>query len=116
MDLRANRIYKRILASIQHLGVIEALSVYEEEGKYYLLDGYLRLKALEGLGITEVPCFVYRHRDRYTFNAMRNDISPSQEHRMLKQALDRGVDEAELARILKVSPTRLRQTKRSIRT
>ena len=36
--------FKSILASVEEIGVIEPLVVYEENGKYLLLDGHLRLQ------------------------------------------------------------------------
>ncbi len=85
IDFKQNRKYKKIVSSIRNIGLIEALSVYRGESSYILLDGYLRLKAAEELGIDQVPCFVYKSRDNYTFNAMRNELSPLQESKMLKK-------------------------------
>ena len=33
--------FKSILASVEEIGVIEPLAVYEENGKYLLLDGHV---------------------------------------------------------------------------
>ncbi len=88
------------------------MSVYREGNSHVLLDGYLRLKASEELGIDEVPCFIYQSRDSYTFNAMRNELSPLQESKMLKKAISQGVDEKDLAFVLNVQVSQIRQTKR----
>ena len=50
-------------------------------------------------------------RDSYTFNAMRNELSPLQESRMLKRAISQGVDEKDLAAVLNVRVDRIRQTR-----
>ncbi len=114
IDFKQNRKYKKIVSSIRNIGLIEALSVYRGESSYILLDGYLRLKAAEELGIDQVPCFVYKSRDNYTFNAMRNELSPLQESKMLKKAISHGVDEKDLAAVLNVKVDRIRQTKKLV--
>ena len=112
IDFEKNRKYKKIVSSIKNIGLIEPLSVYREGAKHILLDGYLRLKAAEELGIHELPCFIYRSRDSYTFNAMRNELSPLQESKMLKKAVSQGVNEKDLAAVLNVRVDRIRKTKR----
>jgi ParB-like chromosome segregation protein Spo0J len=112
IDFQQNRKYKKIVSSIRNIGLIEALSVYRDGSSYILLDGYLRLKAAEELGIDQVPCFVYQNRDSYTFNAMRNELSPLQESKMLKKAISHGVDEKDLVTVLNVKVDRIRQTKK----
>ena len=111
VDFERNRKYKKIISSIINIGMIEPLSVYREGTNYILMDGYLRLKAAEELKIEELPCFIYQGRDSYTFNAMRNELSPLQESRMLKRAISQGVDEKDLAAVLNVRVDRIRQTR-----
>jgi len=111
VDFERNRKYKKIVSSIINIGMIEPLSVYREGTNYILMDGYLRLKAAEELKIEELPCFIYQGRDSYTFNAMRNELSPLQESRMLKRAISQGVDEKDLAAVLNVRVDRIRQTR-----
>jgi len=111
VDFERNRKYKKIVSSIINIGMIESLSVYREGTQHILMDGYLRLKAAEELKIEELPCFIYQGRDSYTFNAMRNELSPLQESRMLKRAISQGVDEKDLAAVLNVRVDRIRQTR-----
>jgi ParB-like chromosome segregation protein Spo0J len=111
VDFERNRKYKKIVSSINNIGMIEPLSVYREGDHHILMDGYLRLKAAEELKIKELPCFIYQGRDSYTFNAMRNELSPLQESRMLKRAISKGVDEKDLAAVLNVRVDRIRQTR-----
>ena len=112
INIQNNRKYKKIVSSIQNIGLIEPLSVYQQKDKYILLDGYLRLLAAKELEMDEVPCFIYQNRDSYTFNAMRNEISPLQESKMIKKAISQGVDENDLAIVLNVPLKRIRQTKK----
>lgn len=56
VDPKLNQIYRRIVASIQKVGLIEPLVVFPTGGKeqqYTLLDGHFRLLALQELGVTE---------------------------------------------------------------
>jgi ParB-like chromosome segregation protein Spo0J len=114
VDFQKNQKYKKIVSSIRNIGLIEALSVYWDGSYYILLDGYLRLKAAEELGIDQVPCFIYQNRDSYTFNAMRNELSPLQQSKMIKKAISHGVDEKDLAAVLNVKVDRIRQTKKLV--
>ena len=85
--------YSRLRASIRTLGLIEPLCVYEEDGKYTILDGYLRYRVCEELGIRTVPCLVLPTREAYTPNRMVNPLTPVQENRMLSKALGTLSDE-----------------------
>ena len=112
IDFGKNRKYKKIISSIRNIGMIEPLSVYQEGNTYILLDGYLRWKAAEELEIDELPCFIYPNRDNYTFNAMRNELSPLQESKMIQRALSQGVDEKDLAAVLNVQVSRIRKARK----
>ena len=53
--------FKQIRSSIEHIGLIEPLSVTEANkvtGQHTLLDGHVRLIALAELGYEEAPCLV----------------------------------------------------------
>lgn len=107
INLDANRGFARILASIKAIGLIESLCVYPEGGKYHILDGYLRYKACEKLGVRKVPCWIYKHKEAYTFDRMVNRLSPVQESRMLRTAL-KTLDEATIAKVFGVRSLRYR--------
>jgi len=96
--LDAQRGFRKILASIEAIGLIEPLCVYPENGHYVILDGYLRFKACERLGISPVPCLLFDTKEAYTYNRMVNRLSPLQETRMLRKAI-RTVDQATIARV-----------------
>lgn len=96
IDLKKSRGYRKILFSIKSVGLVEPLCVYEEDGKYIILDGYLRYKACMELGIEKVPCLTYAVKDAYTFNRMVNPLSGFQEVRMLRKALEK-LDESDIA-------------------
>ena len=112
--------YKRVVASIREVGIIEPLIVHPQKGKaaqgtYLLLDGHLRTEALKELGRTEAPCLVSTDDEGYTYNHHVNRLSAIQEHFMLMKALDEGVSEGRLARALNVDIQKLREKKDLLR-
>lgn len=100
---RASRSYAQVLSSIKAIGLVEAPVVMadtENTGKWFLLDGHLRLEALKALGITEVECLLTADDDTYTYNKRVNRIPPIQEHRMIARAMQRGVAATDIAEAL----------------
>lgn len=95
--------YKQILVSVEEQGVIEFPMVFpskKQDGKYLLLDGHLRVEALKALGKTEVTCLISTDDESFTYNRLINRISPIQEHKMIRKAIDHGVPREDLARVL----------------
>ena len=80
--------YKKIVASIASVGLIEPLCVYKEGDQYFILDGYLRYRACLDLGIHTVPCLIMKNKEAYTCNRMVNHLTPVQETRMLNKSLE----------------------------
>ena len=101
LNTKTNRGYRRICSSIRTIGLIEPLSVYPEGDTYVILDGYLRYRAFQELNILIAPCIVYQTKEAYTFNRMVNQLSCSQEVRMLRKALET-VDEKTIADVFGV--------------
>jgi len=96
INLKKHRGYRKIHSSIGAVGLIEPLCVFRENGKYSILDGFLRYKALQEHGHDTVPCLVYPDKEAYTYNRMVNALSPFQEMRMLRKALGT-IDETTIA-------------------
>ncbi len=97
--------FKQIRSSIEHIGLIEPLSVTEANkvtGQHTLLDGHVRLIALAELGYEEAPCLVAKDDEAYTYNSRINRLSTIQEHFMIRRAVDRGVTPARLAKSLEL--------------
>lgn len=95
--------YKQILVSVEEQGIIEFPMVFpskKQDGKYLLLDGHLRIEALKALGKTEVTCLISTDDESFTYNRLINRISPIQEHKMIRKAIDHGVPREDLARVL----------------
>ena len=97
--------YRAILASIREVGVIEPLMVIAEQGvanSYFVLDGHLRLKALQELQRTEAFCLLARDNDVLTYNDKVNRLSVIQEHAMIRRAIEQGVTPEAIAKALDV--------------
>lgn len=99
--VRESKKFAQILSSIKAIGIVEAPAVAPDPknaGKYFLLDGHLRVEALRQLEITTVECLVANDDETYTYNKRVNRLPPVQEHRMIVRAIERGVTEAVSAR------------------
>ncbi len=97
--------FKAIVASIREVGIIEPLIVHPQRGKsgqYTLLDGHMRLRALQDLEQTEVFCLVATTDDAFSYNHQVNRISIIQEHKMIMRAIERGVTPEQIAKALAV--------------
>jgi ParB-like chromosome segregation protein Spo0J len=108
--------YKRIVASIAEVGIVEPLVVarrQEETGPYMLVDGHLRHAALSDLGNSEAPCLIADDDEAFTYNKRVNRLATIQEHYMIVKAIERGVSEEKLARALNVDIKRIK-TKRTL--
>jgi hypothetical protein len=103
--LLTSRKFKQILSSIDAVGLIEPLTISKadkQSGQYILLDGHIRLLALQQLGFIDAPCLVATDDETYTYNARINRLSTIQEHFMIRRAVERGVTPARLAKALSV--------------
>ena len=115
-DLRKYVKYGQIAASIREVGIIEPLVVVrdpEVAGKFRLLDGHLRLDILIAQGATEVVCLIATEFEAFTYNRRLSRIATIQEHRMILNAVERGLSEERLARALNVNVASIR-TKRNL--
>ena len=98
--VRESKKFAQILSSIKAIGIVEAPAVAPDPksaGKYFLLDGHLRVEALRQLEIPTVECLVANDDETYTYNKRVNRLPPVQEHRMIVRAIERGVTEAVIA-------------------
>lgn len=103
--LHTSRKFKQIAASMEAVGLIEPLSVGKADkatGAHILLDGHMRLLALQQLGYADAPCLIATDDESYTYNNRINRISSIQEHHMLRRAVERGVTPERLAKALNV--------------
>ena len=110
---RKCRKYAQVLSSIREVGLIEDPVVAPlKKGKgYLLLDGHLRIMALKELGVERVFCLISTDDETYTYNKYINRLSAIQEHRMIVKAVQSGVSEEKLARVLNLDIGTIRNKK-----
>lgn len=110
--MKESRKYAQILGSVRAIGLVEAPAVAPDPkhpGRYFLLDGHLRVEALKDLGIQEVECLVSTDDETYTYNKRINRLAAVQEHRMITRAIERGVPEECIAEALGLDAVSIRR-------
>ena len=103
--------YGQIAASIAEVGIIEPPVVARDaadSGRYHLLDGHLRVEIMRERGETEVVCLVATDDEAFTYNKRVSRIAIIQEHKMILNAIKKGVSEERLARALNVDISNIR--------
>ncbi|MCG5078118.1 plasmid partitioning protein RepB C-terminal domain-containing protein [Paraburkholderia tagetis] len=105
-----SRKFKQIRTSIAEVGLIEPLSVTppdQSSGQHVLLDGHLRLLAIQDLGHERATCLVATDDESYTYNNRVNRLSTIQEHYMIRRVIERGVPPERLAKALSVDVSQI---------
>ncbi|WP_240648457.1 plasmid partitioning protein RepB C-terminal domain-containing protein, partial [Pararobbsia silviterrae] len=105
-----SRKFKQIRTSIEEVGLIEPLSVMPADkasGRHVLLDGHLRLLAIQDLGHEQAACLVATDDESYTYNNRVNRLSTIQEHYMIRRVIERGVAPERLAKALSVDVSQI---------
>lgn len=97
--------YKQIVRSIKEIGLVEPIVIcILDNGKTLkILDGHLRVEALKELKIPVVPSLISQDEESYTYNKHVNRLSPIQEQRMLKKAVESGVSLNKLEAVLGIT-------------
>ena len=101
--VKKSRKYSQIAASIREVGIIEPPIVGRDRSdptQYLLLDGHLRLEVLKDMGADEVVCLVATDDEGFTYNKRVSRLAIVQEHKMILNAIERGVSSDRLARAL----------------
>jgi ParB-like chromosome segregation protein Spo0J len=107
-SFRKTGVYRRIAASLEHVGVIEPLIVFPtRKDTYLLLDGHKRLDILIAKGTKTVRCLLSTDDECYTYNKRVNYIPPIAQHHMILRALAH-VSEDRIAKALNVSVDAIR--------
>lgn len=109
--------YRQIAGSVKAIGLVEppvVAPVSKSSGKFYLLDGHLRIEALKDLGMHQVECLVSTDDEGYTYNKRINRLSAVQEHRMVLRAIERGVSELRIAEALGLEVTSVQRRARML--
>jgi hypothetical protein len=113
--IKKTRKYRQIAASIQEIGIIEPPVVARESngnGGFLMLDGHLRIEILKELGVGGVECLVATDDEAFTYNKRINRLATIQEHRMILKAVENGVPEERIAKVLDVNVSNIRHKRR----
>ncbi|RNF36082.1 plasmid partitioning protein RepB C-terminal domain-containing protein [Paracoccus methylarcula] len=103
--------YSQIAASIAEVGIIEPPVIVrdrDDRDRFHLLDGHLRIDILKSRGETEVVCLIALDDEAFTYNKRVSRIAIIQEHKMILNAIRKGVSEERLARALNVNIANIR--------
>ena len=98
--------FGQIAASIAEVGLIEppvVIRKLDDADVYQLLDGHLRIEILKDRGETDVVCLIATEDEAVTYNKRISRMATVQEHKMILNAIQRGVPEERLARALNVN-------------
>ncbi|MBB5698518.1 hypothetical protein FHR19_001863 [Sphingomonas yantingensis] len=104
--------YGQIAASIAEVGIIEPPVVARDAAdptSFHLLDGHLRVEIERERGSTEIVCLVATDDEAFTYNKRISRIATIQEHRMILNAVRKGVSEERMARALNVDIASIRK-------
>jgi RepB plasmid partitioning protein/ParB-like nuclease domain len=107
---RNSSCYKQIASSLEHVGLIEPLVVYEQpDGDFILVDGNTRFSILKARGVAEVACIVAKDDEAYTYNRRVSHVPMITQHFMLLRVLENGVSEERVAAALNVDISAIRR-------
>ncbi|WP_434054914.1 MAG: plasmid partitioning protein RepB C-terminal domain-containing protein [Roseibium sp.] len=113
--IKKSKKYGQIRSSIFYSGLAEPPVVVpdrDEKGQYLLLDGHMRVSVLTELGHEEVDCLIATDDEAYTYNKRVNRLATIQEHQMILKAIEKGVSEEVLARVLNVNIKNIKRKRR----
>jgi ParB-like chromosome segregation protein Spo0J len=97
-----NRDLAPIRMSMEEIGMLEPLTVYEEGETALIIEGNKRYFILLGAGIESAPCILAKCPDTYTPSYQVIAVSPVERAKMIKKVLET-VDENKVAAAIGVS-------------
>jgi hypothetical protein len=109
--------YAQILASVVEIGIIEppiVVPLPSQPGRYLLLDGRLRIEVLKDQGHETATCLVATDDEAFTYNKQVSRLAAVQEHRMILNAIEKGVPEERIARAFNIDIRTLKQKRRML--
>ncbi|MCG8270159.1 ParB N-terminal domain-containing protein [Aquamicrobium sp. NLF2-7] len=114
---KSSKKYQQIAASVREVGLVEPPVVARDlanPGTFLLLDGHVRIEVLKDLGIEQVECLVSTDDEAFTYNKRISRLSPVQEHKMIRRAIERGVPEEKIAKALDINTQSVRRKVRML--
>lgn len=114
---KSSRKYQQIAASTREVGFVEPPVVARNPSNpdtFLLLDGHVRIEVLKDLGINQVECLIATDDEAFSYNKRISRLSPIQEHKMIRRAIERGVTEEKIAKALDIKPESVRRKARML--
>jgi len=93
-----------LVDSVKSTGIIEPITVREDEHGYRVVTGERRFKAAQLAGLQEIPCILKKLDEKGVLthqlieNLQREDLSPIDEAAALKRLLDSGFTQVQVAK------------------
>lgn len=115
--VKSSKKYKQIATSIGEVDLVEPPVIArnpDDASTFFILDGHLRIEALKDLGRTEVECLVSTDDEAFTYNKQINRLASIQEYAMIVNALNQGVPEERIAKVLSVNVETVRRRSRML--
>lgn len=103
--------YAQIRSSIEVIGLVEPLVVIPHPsvpGHFSVLDGHIRVEALNELGHERARCLIAKDDEGFTYNRRVNRVAAIQEHKMIVRVYESGVPVERLAAALGLSVSTIR--------
>ena len=102
--------FLQVVASIAAIGLVEPVVVIrDEDGRFRVLDGRMRVEALRRLQKSEVLCLVAIDDETYTYNKHINRLTTAQDSRMIARAIEHGVPRERIAAVLGIDTETVRR-------
>ncbi len=118
---------KELMSSIKDRGIQNPLTCFVKDGKYYLVSGFRRRKAVQEImkedpksKIGSIPVLVKEYKNGHTFldatydnaieNIQRKDVNPYDMAVRLKALIDSGIDKQKICKAISKSITWLNET------
>lgn len=111
-QIKKTKKYLQISSSIREVGIIEPPVVVRSRKrgeKFLLLDGHLRIEALKEVGEQGVTCLIATDDEAFTYNKRISRLAIIQEHKMILKAIERGVSQEHIAKVLNINVSTIRQ-------
>jgi hypothetical protein len=104
-SFRLSSRWRFIANTIEEIGLVEPLVVYRRadlRGQHLLLDGHLRREILMEKRVAQAECLLSEDDEAVTYNKRINRLAVVQEHFLIMRAIERGISEERLAKVLGV--------------
>ncbi|MBX3582840.1 MAG: ParB N-terminal domain-containing protein [Rhizobiaceae bacterium] len=104
--LREGQKFETIASTVKEIGLVEPpviARIPDNPQQFLLVDGHVRIEILRDMDVHQVECLVAKSDDSFTYNKRVSRLAAIQEHKMIVAAIERGVPDTAIARVLNVN-------------